>query len=235
MKLLISDTQKNMKIEKSIVRIKVLLERIDQCKRSVPHGVLADGDEVRKIWAEYHDLRNTLIEIDPDLFNDLIEVKKPQGDTANSFSRFEPKSLVYHKLHFREIENEVIKAREFAKIIKSNSNYAEVVPHVTINASHGSSVSYNTGNNNSVVQNISNVNKVYEELEKLGVNNEELDNLKAIVNQKVENKEDNNNKTSKILKWIGTVSASLAARGLYENIHTIVLRGNELIENLTQF
>lgn len=59
----------------------------------------------------------------------------------------------------------------------------------------------------------------------LGVENKEIKELKDIVENK-EDKEDS--KKSKVMKWLGTVSASIASRGLYENIPQLT----EYVHNL---
>lgn len=53
------------------------------------------------------------------------------------------------------------------------------------------------------------------ELSNLGVKQEQIKELEQIVK---ENKKDKTTLTSKIMKWLGSVSASMAARGLYDNI-----------------
>lgn len=56
------------------------------------------------------------------------------------------------------------------------------------------------------------------DLEKYGVNKEEIEVLRAILNN---NKNDKVTLQSKTMKWLGSVTASVAGRGLYEHIPAI--------------
>lgn len=58
----------------------------------------------------------------------------------------------------------------------------------------------------------------YEKLESLGVEKTQIEELKTIVS---ENATDKNTIRSKAMGWLGSVSASVAGRGLYENIPAI--------------
>ncbi|PZP41154.1 MAG: hypothetical protein DI598_18550 [Pseudopedobacter saltans] len=58
----------------------------------------------------------------------------------------------------------------------------------------------------------------YSELERLGVAKKDIDNLKEIV---VQSGKDKATLKDKSMKWLGSVLASVAGRGLYENIPVI--------------
>lgn len=58
----------------------------------------------------------------------------------------------------------------------------------------------------------------FSELEKLGVQKEEVRELKEIVKA---HEKDKPSLKNKLLKWLGSVSASIASRGLYENLSAI--------------
>ncbi len=58
----------------------------------------------------------------------------------------------------------------------------------------------------------------YSELEKLGVEKNKIDELKQIVQT---NGKDKSSLKEKTLKWVGSVSASIASKGLYDNIPII--------------
>ncbi len=60
--------------------------------------------------------------------------------------------------------------------------------------------------------------KDYNELEKLGVNKKEIDELKQIIQS---HSNDKSTVKQKTLKWFGSVSASIAAKGLYDNLPAI--------------
>ncbi len=59
----------------------------------------------------------------------------------------------------------------------------------------------------------------HRELEKLGVDKNDIENLKAIVETKGEDK---SSLKSKTMKWLGNVSATVAAKGLSENLPAII-------------
>lgn len=63
------------------------------------------------------------------------------------------------------------------------------------------------------------------ELASLGVQQNEIDDLKEIVTTS----KDKATVTSKVMKWLGSVSASIAGRGLYENIPALT----DLIHRIT--
>jgi hypothetical protein len=58
----------------------------------------------------------------------------------------------------------------------------------------------------------------YTALEELGVEKKEIEDLKIILS---ENSSDKPSLKSKTIKWLGSISASVAAKGLYENIPAI--------------
>ena len=58
----------------------------------------------------------------------------------------------------------------------------------------------------------------YTALEELGVEKNEIEDLKIILS---ENSSDKPSLKSKTIKWLGSISASVAAKGLYENIPAI--------------
>lgn len=64
---------------------------------------------------------------------------------------------------------------------------------------------------NSITINAADIKK----LKKLGVEDEQIEELKTIV---TENSKDKSTLTSKAMKWLGSVSASIAAKGLYDNL-----------------
>ncbi|SDP86677.1 hypothetical protein SAMN05428975_3152 [Mucilaginibacter sp. OK268] len=58
----------------------------------------------------------------------------------------------------------------------------------------------------------------FTQLEKLGVQGKEVEELQTII---AENKDNPSGKLASVMKWLGGVSASIAARGLYEKIPAI--------------
>ncbi len=67
----------------------------------------------------------------------------------------------------------------------------------------------------------------YSELEKFGVNKEQIDELKLIVET---NKNDSPVLKSKAMKWLGSVAASVATKGLVEHIPAITEYVHQLLK-----
>lgn len=83
-----------------------------------------------------------------------------------------------------------------------------------------------SGNNVSQSNTITFSTENHEVLEKLGVEKQGIDELKAIIEAK---DTDKSTMKSKAMKWLGSVSASITAKGLSDNIPTIIDYVNGLI------
>ena len=105
-------------------------------------------------------------------------------------------------------------------ITKENS---EKIQNIITNHIYGNSNPINIAAGQNVEQNINQNTIDYEKLMEYGVEKQHIDELKNI-----EKSPDKNTIKSKVLKWLGSVSASVAARGLYDNIPII----NECVKNL---
>lgn len=119
---------------------------------------------------------------------------------------------------FPNLENDFNMTEENEKKVKNiitNNIYGDNNP---VNVAAGENVSQNDIKNEISVIN-------YSSLEELGVEGKEIEELKEIV---VNNQNDKPNLKSKAMKWLGSVSASIAAKGLYENIPAIT----EFVEKL---
>lgn len=66
-----------------------------------------------------------------------------------------------------------------------------------------------------------------EELKSYGIEDAEINDLNEIIQQ---NSDDKSSLKSKVLKWVGSVTSSLAAKGLYDNFPKIL----EFIDKVTQ-
>jgi hypothetical protein len=110
---------------------------------------------------------------------------------------------------------------------KENS---EKVKNIITNNIYGSNSPTNiaTGDNVTQTKNVTTISSADEEkLKNLGVETIQIEELKEILRQ---GSVDKPTKTSKIMKWLGAVSASVAGRGLYDNIPAITEFVQRLIE-----
>jgi hypothetical protein len=103
--------------------------------------------------------------------------------------------------------------------IMNDKNNEKANSIVTTNIYGGNApVNIATGNNNSQTINLSIENIDYEKLKSFEVEDKEIEDLKVIVE---ESKVDKSKFPTKVLGWLGSVSTSLAARGLYDKIPQI--------------
>lgn len=102
----------------------------------------------------------------------------------------------------------------------SQDNADKVQNIITTNI-YGNNNPLNIASGNTVTQSnaLTFTTENYQTLEKLGVDKKDADELKTIVETK--NVERSTVKT-KISKWLGSVSASIAAKGLYDNIPKLI-------------
>lgn len=92
------------------------------------------------------------------------------------------------------------------------------VQNVITNNIYGSYNPMNIAAGGKVEQNGNNIsisNTDSEKLKKLGLEDSQIDELRQIVR---DNTKDKSTLTSKTMKWLGSVSSSIAAKGLYDNI-----------------
>ncbi|MBI3134334.1 MAG: hypothetical protein HYZ14_06615 [Bacteroidetes bacterium] len=105
---------------------------------------------------------------------------------------------------------------EFVNNLENNQKVSNIITnHIygdnnPVNVASGTNVSQKDINFN--------INIQYSELEKLGVEKNEVEELKSIVK---DNANDRSTLKVNVMKWLGRVSSSIAARGLYENIPAI--------------
>lgn len=125
-----------------------------------------------------------------------------------------------------ELENEFPDLINDYTMTKENN---DKVQNIITNHIYGNNNPTNIAAGHNVEQNINYNNLTDEDAAKLkgyGVSEEEINNLKTIIAEK------NNDKpsfTGKVMKWLGSVTASIAGRGLYENIPALT----EFIHKLT--
>lgn len=117
-----------------------------------------------------------------------------------------------------ELNNEFPNLTNEYKMTEENK---EKTHNIVTNNIYGNYGSMNIATGDDIRQSIKvkNISLVEEkELRELGVNDEMIDEFKKILSEHSDDKE---TLKKKCLKWLGTVSAAIAARGLYENIPVI--------------
>jgi hypothetical protein len=110
---------------------------------------------------------------------------------------------------------------------KMSAEGKEKVQNIVTNNIFGSNNPLNLATGLNVKQRDFTINNSvdYSELEKLGVENDKIKELSSIVE---DNKENPNVLKAKAGKWLGSVTASIAARGMYDKLPAIV----EFVHNL---
>lgn len=119
---------------------------------------------------------------------------------------------------FPNLSSEYAMTEENKKTVKNivtNNIYGGTNP---MNIATGDTVSQS---GNTITINLEDEQK----LASLGVEKDQIEELKTIINETAGNKESLKSKT---MKWLGSVSASIGARGLYDNIPAIT----EFVQNL---
>ena len=107
-----------------------------------------------------------------------------------------------------------------------NKEEKEKVQNIITNNIYGSNNPLNIASGNVVSQTVNTVfgKEQEDELKSLGVDSEDVDLFKSIT--KIEKKEE---KASRVKSWLSSVSASVAARGLYDGIPRIIEIANDFV------
>jgi hypothetical protein len=123
-----------------------------------------------------------------------------------------------------ELDNEFPNLDNEYEMNKENTEKAQNI--ITNIFGNNNPLNIAAGNNNEQVINQNNdlSDEAAQKLEELGVTRDEINDLKTIL----AGASDKPSKTSKIMKWLGSVSASVAGKGLYENLPRIT----EFVHNL---
>lgn len=116
-----------------------------------------------------------------------------------------------------ELDKEFLNLSDNYKMTENNS---DKVQNIITNNIFGNNNPVNQATGYNVEQKDFSFNSLpdFSKLEELGVQNNDIEDLKNIL---VESKNDPENYKSKIFKWLGSVSSSVAARGLYDHIPAI--------------
>ncbi|SEO94272.1 hypothetical protein SAMN05444671_3944 [Flavobacterium sp. CF108] len=123
-----------------------------------------------------------------------------------------------------ELDNEFPNLDDAYNVNKENTDKVQNI--ITNIFGDNNPLNIAAGNNNKQILNQNNYlpQETEKKLEELGVSAKEILDLKTII----ESTADKPTKTSKIMKWLGSVSASVAGKGLYENLPVIT----EFVHNL---
>lgn len=109
---------------------------------------------------------------------------------------------------------------DFDVDIKLDNKKAETIQNIVTNNIYGSNNPVNVATGKNVEQKdfTFTLSTNYSQLEKLGVEQTQIEELKQLVS---EYKRDQPTFTAKAMKWLGTVTASVATKGLVEHIPAI--------------
>ena len=114
-----------------------------------------------------------------------------------------------------ELENEFPDLINVYKMTEENNNK---VQNIITNNIYGDNNPMNIAAGKTVKQTGNSISITAADIEKLknlGINDDQIEELKTIV---TENSKDKSTLISKAMKWLGSVSASIAAKGLYDNL-----------------
>ncbi|MBS1519820.1 MAG: hypothetical protein JST50_02395 [Bacteroidetes bacterium] len=111
---------------------------------------------------------------------------------------------------------------------KTDRTKSDKIQNIVTNNIYGSNNPVNVAAGHNVDQKDFTFNSSinYSELEKLGVQKQEIEELKTIVD---DHKNDKSGLKSKVLKWFGTVAASIASKGLSDQIPAVMEHIHHLI------
>ncbi len=112
--------------------------------------------------------------------------------------------------------------------IMSDENNSKANNIITNNIYGGNTpINIATGNNNTQTNSISIENINFDRLKELNVEEKEIEELKSILS---ESQDDKSKFPSKVMGWLSSVTSSLMARGLYDNIPQITEFAQSLIQ-----
>ncbi len=207
-----ADLIENHKVQQPISIIEKNLASLTTQKGEIPmaHGITdLIGDQYKEQVEEHGGvIRSSFREIARTQFEAIIELTKQKLlDTLLSLDE-----------EFPNLTNEFTMTKD---------NEDKVQNIITTNI-YGNNNPLNIASGNKVQQSnsVTFTAENYKALEKLGVDKKEIDDLKVIVETK---DADKSTLKSKALKWLGSVSASMTAKGLYDNIPAIIDYVDKLI------
>ena len=208
------DQLKEFPVGNSVAELEVTLEKENNMIVYVPDITLSkisklvepSGWYADKAWQEIssHRIEGLLHSIKASLLNFMLELADEIGEQSNL--EMSGNAQYIDQILKKIMENS--QGGSFNFISGNNNNQGITTgENTTMNMAQGESINQTVGDS-----------KHYEELDKLGVQKESVSELKTIVES---NKTNQPALMQKVMKWLGTVSASLAARGLYENLPAV--------------
>ncbi|MDO6598490.1 hypothetical protein Q4512_16340 [Oceanihabitans sp. 2_MG-2023] len=221
-----------MKVKKAKVVLELVSENLEKFKAQAFFGVSADAPEIQAIWNDYNYVRTVLIEHNPELYSDLLEVKLPRPGVASSMSLLDVGASMYSPRHFETIENEIRKAQKYVILEDGDANIIEqVIPeNISINARDGSNVTVQIGNENQALQNSERINNTLSQIGELGIEEEDLLDLKQILSPQVNKTETKTGIGKRIMNWSGKMAGKLIEKGLTDNIPVLMEKASTLID-----
>ncbi len=221
-----------MELEKAIIELNLLHNRIKDSRKAAMFGIDASDSEVANLWIEYNELRTIFIRINPELFKDLRELQQPISEEAHPMSHHPFGTMVFTPKHFGSLENEIDKAMKYIVLVQNETRQYDKNRNISINAGENALVNVTLGNNNNIHQNGGHIENIYNELEKLGVDKSDIESLREIILQQSPSKENKIGVGKKILSWVGGLSSKLIEKGLSENFPVIIEKAQSLTDLL---
>lgn len=221
-----------MKVKKAKAMLELISENLENFKGQAFFGVPADAPEILAIWSDYNYVRTVLIEHNPELYNDLLEVNPPPPGVASSLSLLDVGASMYNPSHFSTIENEIRKAEKYIKLEAGDEKtVVQKIPEsISISANDGSNVTVQIGNENRALQNSERINNTLNEIGELGIEEKDLLDLKQILSYEIDKTETKTGIGKRIMNWSGKMAGKLIEKGLTDNIPVLLEKASSLID-----
>ncbi|ACU07551.1 response regulator receiver domain protein (CheY-like) [Flavobacteriaceae bacterium 3519-10] len=203
----------------------------DKFKESVNNHFIIEPISIVEAQIESIDTSKGYITLPPQMIEILAKPFKPQITLYRGVIRKAQREI--GKVHYQSVI-ELTKQKLIDTLMQLNNEFPNLqnkyemteenknkVQHIITNNIYGNSNPLNiaTGNNNVQAVNITSLkSEDVEKLKSYGVTEAEIEELKTIIDTKTRDKPKFVEKT---MKWLGGVTASVAGRGLYENIPAI--------------
>lgn len=210
----------------------IVPEHMDErFKESVNNHFIIEPISIVEAQIEGTDSSKGYINLPPQMIEILAKPYKPQITLYRGVIRKAQREI--GKVHYQSVI-ELTKQKLIDTLMQLNNEFPNLenkyemteenkdkVQNIITNNIYGNSNPLNiaTGNNNVQTVNITSLkSEDVEKLKSYGVTEEEVEELKTIIETKTDDKPKFVEKT---MKWLGSVTASVAGRGLYENIPEI--------------
>jgi len=203
----------------------------EKFKESVNNHFIIEPISIVEVQIESIDTPKGYINLPPQMIEILAEPFKRQVALYRGVIRKAQREI--GKVHYQSVI-ELTKQKLIDTLMQLNNEFPNLenkyemteenkdkVQHIITNNIYGDSNPLNiaTGNNNVQTVNITSLkSEDAEKLKSYGVTEAQVEELKTIIDTKIEDKPKFVEKT---MKWLGGVTSSVAGRGLYENIPAI--------------